>query len=474
MLASSSQPRTYRLSPLLFQVGTQHLSSTLSQCYLYTVQYCPTDPSNFATSNIFTQDFRSASNILQICLFSGVTMAPSKPSKTVTYNIRSITKNWKINRVHECLPRALWPNKQFEATQWDIGILTLLSQISAIPNATIQDFRAKVRRAIKARQERNGTAAGKVGWVKVTDLKSVLKEYEKEIADADAEKNAQEENESRGSIQPEAREVPKTPVGPAVDSEEEDEEQGSSEPLPGGKYQYLTHVRPLKVDLNPTASPPKKLVQPKATRGKKRQVEEATLDPSTTERPSIVQEDPDPRASDDTGFLSDLEPEKTQKERKKKRLSRLEQYPVRVPHWQKDLDDVAGSTTLSSNGTGRAGRAILDDMPVNGNDDDEYIEMNLNNLPSIPETATVTERKEMEKLRLRMEQRIWRIKVLRIKEREGHGKEIIGRSEIPDHEINQEEDEDADDDTDEQDEENGKDENEARSEGRVLRSRKGK
>lgn len=408
-------------------------------------------------------------------------MAPSKPSKpssSVTYNIRSITKNWKIHRVHECLPRALWPNKQFEATQWDIGILTLLSQISAIPNATIQDFRAKARRTIKARQERNGTAAGKVGWIKVTDLKAVLKEYEKEIAEADAAKTAQEEAELIGDVQTEVVELPKTPVAPVVDSEEEDEEQGSSEPLPGGKYQYLTHVRPLKVDLNPTASPPKKLVQAKATRGKKRQVEdEAMLDLSAIERPSVVQQDPDPRAPDDTGFLSDLEPEKTeQKERKKKRLSRLEQYPVRVPHWQRDLDDVAADPLLLSNGTGAASGAVPEGTLGNGKDNDEDLEMNLDNLPSIPINATVKERKEMEELRLRMEQRIWKIKVLRIKEREGRSNEIVGRGEIVDDDVSQGEEGDAEDENDDLDErdEIEHDENGAIGEGRVLRSRKAK
>lgn len=406
-------------------------------------------------------------------------MAPAKPSSSVTYNIRSITKNWKINRVHECLPRALWPNKQFEATQWDIGILTLLSQISAIPNATIQDFRAKTRRAIKERRDRNRTAAGKVGWVKVTDLKYVLKEYEKEIADADAEKSAQQENNPAVGLQSEAVELPKTPVGPVVDSEEEEEEQGSSEPLPGGKYQYLTHVRPLKVDLNPEASPPRKLVQPKATRGKKRQVEDETQgDPFAAEKPSLVQQDPDPRSPNDTGFLSDSESEKSKKkERKKKRLSRLEQHLVRMPHWQQDLDDVVGNNPLLSNGSRVGNGAISDDVLGNGNDDID-LEMTLDNLPSIPDNATVTERKEMEQLRLRMEQRIWRIKVLRIREREGRGKEIIGQGEISDHEVNQEEhddaDDNADDDTDDHDKENAKNGTDAQGEGRVLRSRKGK
>ncbi|EUC48570.1 hypothetical protein COCMIDRAFT_87193 [Bipolaris oryzae ATCC 44560] len=408
-------------------------------------------------------------------------MAPSKPSKpssSVTYNIRSITKNWKIHRVHECLPRALWPNKQFEATQWDIGILTLLSQISAVPNATIQDFRAKARRAIKARQERNGTAAGKVGWVKVTDLKAVLKEYEKEIAEADAAKNAQEEADSIGNIQTEFVELPKTPMAPVEDSEEEDEEQGSSEPLPGGKYQYLTHVRPLKVDLNPSASPPKKAIQPKATRGKKRQVEEeAPLDPSAIERPSVVQQDPDPRAPDDTGFLSDLEPEKTkQKERKKKRLSRLEQYPVRVPHWQRNLDYIAAGPLRLSNGTEAANGAVSEGTLVNGKDEDEDLEMNLDNLPSIPINATVKERREMEELRLRMEQRIWRIKVLRIKEREGRSDDLVGQGEVVDDGVSQGEEGDAEDENDDSDErdEIENEENGTPGEGRVLRSRKAK
>lgn len=403
-------------------------------------------------------------------------MAPartSRPSRSVTYVIKSITRNWKIDRVHECLPRALWPNKQFEATQWDIGILTLLGQISAIPNATIPDFRAKLRRAIKARQERNGTAAGKVGWVKVTDLKSVLKEYEKEIADADAEKNALEERESKNNVQQEPVEMPKTPVAPDVGSEEEEEEEaGSSDPLPGGKYQYLSHVRPLKVDLNPSTSPVAKPVREKSTRGKKRQVEEETApDSGAAQLPSLVQQDPDPRAPDDTGFLSDLEPENTnQKERKKKRLSRLELYRVRVPHWQRDLDEVAGNGLLPLNGTGGVGGAMSGDKVVNGHEDLD-LEMDLEKLPKIPDNATISERKEMEELRLRIEQRIWRIKVLRIKEREGHGEEVIGQAEVPDCESLG--DQDADDETaGDVDDEN--EEGTSPGEGRVLRSRKGR
>ncbi|EOA88240.1 hypothetical protein ACJQWK_02101 [Exserohilum turcicum] len=400
---------------------------------------------------------------------------PSRPSRSVTYIIKSITRNWKIDRVHECLPRALWPNKQFEATQWDIGILTLLGQISAIPNATIQDFRAKLRRAIKARQERNETAAGKVGWVKVTDLKAVLKEYEKEIAEADAEKIAQEERESTVNVQHESVELPKTPVAPVVDSEEDEEEAGSSDPLPGGKYQYLTHVRPLKVDLNPSASPAAKPIREKPTRGKKRQVEEeVTADPGVMQRTSEVQQDPEPRDTDDTGFLSDLEPERVdKKERKKKRLSRLEQYRVRVPHWQRDLDEVTGSHSLLSNGTGVIGGAKLEDATVNENGDLD-LEMDLKNLPSIPDNATIRERTEMEELRLRMEQRIWRIKVLRIKQREGHGEEVIGQVEIADCESleGQNEGDGTAEVEDEDDHENQ--DNNSPGEGRILRSRKGK
>ncbi|RAR12546.1 hypothetical protein DDE83_004078 [Stemphylium lycopersici] len=412
-------------------------------------------------------------------------MAPSKPSSSVTSTIKSITRNWKIDRVHECLPRALWPNKQFEATQWDLAILTLLSQISAIPNATIPDFRAKARRAIKARQERNGTAAGKVGWVKVTDLKSVLKEYEKEAAEAEAGKGAEEEEKSPVNIPLEFKELPKTPVAPEYDSEEE-EEEGSSEPLPGGKYQYLSHVRPLKVDLNPMASAAKKPIRAKPTRGKKRQVEEeAALDPSTPEKPSLVQHDPDPRAPDDTGFLSDLEPEKAkQKERKKKRLSRLEQDRVRVPHWQRDLDEVAGDVSLLPNGTQVADAASAENATANDRDEEMRLETSLDNLPSIPENATVTERKEMEELRLRMEQRIWRIKVLKIREREGNGNEIVGQRDLEDKEEcntpGQDENVgghiDAGDETDvdEEDEESGIEDTDTPGERRVLRSRKGK
>jgi hypothetical protein len=57
----------------------------------------------------------------------------------------------------------------------------------------------------------------------------------------------------------------------------------------------------------------------------------------------------------------------------------------------------------------------------------------------------------MEELRLKMEQRVWRIKVLRIKERERGGSEMT-----------------------EQDENSASVENDVASNGRVLRKRRGK
>ena len=105
-----------------------------------------------------------------------------------------------------------------------------------------------------------------------------------------------------------------------------------------------------------------------------------------------------------------------------------------------------------------------EDMPVSGAEDSpvhtgqdvimndgEDVELELENLPGIPENATVAERKEMEELRLKMEQRVWRIKVLRIKERERGGSEMT-----------------------EQDENSGSAENDVASNGRVLRKRRGK
>jgi hypothetical protein len=304
---------------------------------------------------------------------------------------------------------------------------------------------------------------GKQGWAKAVDLRAVLKEYEREAEEIKAGEvlSSPKANGRNGShITRIARtQVPKTPVN--HEDDEEDEEEGSSEPLAGGKYQYLNGVRPVKVNLNPTASAAKKPTRPRAPpRGKRRKANEDEIpDPQVVELPGLVYQDPDPRVPDDTGFLSDLEGNEAREEgrKRKKRLSRLEQRRIREPHWQKGHDNIAVDTL----GLARClGTAVVEDeeeaAPVPDVDDredlamnkeedvavdsledaaihngkntisnsTEDVEMQLENLPEIPQNATVTERREMEELRLRMEQRIWRIKILRIKERGGGGGEV--------------------------------------------------
>jgi hypothetical protein len=305
---------------------------------------------------------------------------------------------------------------------------------------------------------------GKQGWAKAVDLKAVLKEYERDAEDVKVgeARSAPKANGRNGSrVTRTARtQVPKTPVNHG-DDDEEDEEEGSSEPLAGGKYQYLNDVRPVKVNLNPTASTAKKPTRSRAPpRGKRRKANEDEIpDRQAVELPSLVYQDPEPRVPDDTGFLSDLEGNEAREKgrKRKKRLSRLEQQRIREPHWQKGHDNIVIDTLSLPR---RLGITVVEDeeevasvpdvedgeelamedeedvamdnvqdatihngqhVIKNGTED---VEMQLKNLPDIPKNATVTERREMEELRLRMEQRLWRIKVLRMKERHGGGREV--------------------------------------------------
>ncbi|RMZ68408.1 hypothetical protein GMOD_00010048 [Pyrenophora seminiperda CCB06] len=352
-------------------------------------------------------------------------MAPprrTRSSPSITSLINIITRNWKIKFVHECLPKALWPNKQSEPRQWGTAILTLLSQISAIPTVTIPDFRAKVRSVIKTRKEQNDSNAGNVRWVKAMDLKTVLSSYAKdaEAVPEPADPVLLPKETITTTTKPSTRTrrglMPKTPKTPAM-------ETGDDEPLAGGKYQYLTHVRPVKVNLNPTASAARKpLVARPALRGRKRtrnaeEKENSIPDPCTTaNKPGLVHLDPDPRLPDDTGFLSDLEASTlaTRKKKRAKRLSRLQVQRVRVPHWQRDPVPTPLEAPPSS--------AQIEEVAWAGEETDESLD--LGRLPEIPESATVVERRQMEELRLGMEMRVWRIRVLKMREREGRGGEV--------------------------------------------------
>jgi hypothetical protein len=422
-------------------------------------------------------------------------MAPSKAfdlSKAIEKQLYSIPRpmkeyvttiqtNWHLEYAIDCIPPPLRPQDSFP--QWRDDIIILLSQISSMPGATFSDFTRRLREAVKMRQNKNKSAAGKSSRVKAVDLRAVLEQYKTKAEENGAEdgglpSHANGRNGGRTTRNTRIQ-VPKTPVNQDED-EEEEEEEGSSEPLAGGKYQYLNGVRPVKVNLNPEASPVKKPTRPKPPpRGKRRKANEEDIpDPTAVELPSLVHQDPDPRVPDDTGFLSDLEGNEAREKgrKRKKRLSRLEQERIRIPHWQMENDNivVAPAVRLDTSvvedeeepelvpdvddekdlAMDNANQFTLDDESEIPKDATEEAEIEatslLESLPELPANATVTEKRELEELKLSMEQRIWRIKVLRIEERVQ--KEQMTRRE----------------------ENSGEVEENAGREGRVLRKRRGK
>lgn len=366
-------------------------------------------------------------------------------------HVATIMTNWHLEKATDCIPPPLWPGQYFP--QWGADIITLLSQISSTRGATLPDFTTKLREAIKLRQQKNKSATGRTSRVKPIDLKAVLKQYEREAETTGAGaaipvSNAKERNGGRTTRNTRIQ-VPKTPVN-HDDEDEEEEEEGSSEPLAGGKYQYLNGVRPVKVDLNPDASAVKKPTRPKPPpRGKRRKADEdANPGPQAVELPTLVHQDPDPRVPDDTGFLSDLEGNEVREKgkKRKKRLSRLEQQRIREPHWQLDNDSITLEVLTPTRPLDTPGVEDEDEgalVPDLGDDEDlamdhtedpamqygtdvppdttEEAELEavslLKSLPDLPANATATEKRELEELKLSMEQRIWRIKVLRIEER---------------------------------------------------------
>ena len=371
--------------------------------------------------------------------------------RSLKQHVTTIMTNWHLEFAKDCIPRPLWPQDLFP--QWGADIIILLSEISSLPGATLPDFTRRLKEVVKMRQQKNKSAAGRSSRAKAVDLKAVLKQYERDAEEmgaglASPESDAKERKGGRTTRNTRIQ-VPKTPVN-HDDEDEEEEEEGSSEPLAGGKYQYLSGVRPVKVNLNPDASAVKKPTRPKPPpRGKRRKAnEDAVAGPEAIELPTLVHQDPDPRVPDDTGFLSDLEGnEAREKSRKrKKRLSRLEQQRIREPHWQLDNDNITLEVptptqppSISAVEDEEEGAAIPDahddedlavenaehpapdsemDVPIDATEEAEIEAMNLlASLPELPTNATLTEKRELEELKLSMEQRIWRIKVLRIEER---------------------------------------------------------
>jgi hypothetical protein len=397
-------------------------------------------------------------------------MAPRKGSTdtTTTDLITTINSNWSLRITTNCLTKSLFPKGLSDSTQWGLPTLNVLAQISALPSVDVYDFRTKLKGVIAARQTRNKSTAGKVGYVTVVDLRAVLRQYQDEEKEADATEDiplpAKAKGKSRagrpkkdtgaeeGIAPPKAPKargrprkslptVPKTPMRPIEEDEddEEEEEEDSEALLAGGKYQYLERVRPVKVNLNPDASVAAKPLRKKpATRAKaaprgKMRVRNAEEDdvpnPRAAKRPSLVVEDPDPRVPDDTGFLSPLvaTPLKRKGKKRSTRLSRLQENRIREPHWQHDVPlemDEAAAVDSGDAAPTEAEDAIMEDAEL---------EEVLQSLEEIPDEATVSERLDMEELRLSIEQRMWRIKALRIQQRaetEDDG-ETIGQADTP-------------------------------------------
>jgi hypothetical protein len=374
--------------------------------------------------------------------------------------ITTINTNWSLKSTSNCLTTPLFPRGLGDPQEWGLPTLQVLAETSALPNVDRFDFRAKLQEAIKARQARNKSAAGKVGYMTITDLRAVLRQYKAEEKESKVEEEAplptqakgkgratrskkatEAEEEAALAKQPKARGrprknqnvAPKTPNRPIEEDEddEEEEEEDSEAFLAGGKYQYLSRVRPVKVNLNPDASvaakPPRKKPAPRAKaapKSKKPTRDEDDNDlvnPRAATRPSIAHEDTDPRVPDDTGFLSPLMSEVGRKKMKKStRLSRLQEDRIREPHWQQDMAQLeSGHEDEAIDGEeAPIEDAIMEEAPAeDAVMEDADLEEVLQGLEDISDIATVSERLDMEELRLSMEQRIWRIKALRIQNR---------------------------------------------------------
>jgi hypothetical protein len=373
--------------------------------------------------------------------------------------ISTINANWSIRRTSNCLTKALVPGGLSDPQQWSLPILQVLAEISALSGVDRSDFRGKLEEAIKARQARNKSTVGTVRYMTVVDLRAVLRRYKEEEKEIEAKESAsppaqaQAKGKDRATRskkdiiaeeqvlpanQPKPRGrprkipilVPRTPIRPiGEDDDEEEEEEDSDALLAHGKYQYLERVHPVRVNLNPDASvaakPPQKkpaLRAKAAPRGQKRirnQDEDELPDPRAAKRPSVVHEDPDPRVPDDTGFLSPLVAtpmrEKKKGKGEGKRLSRLQEIRVREPHWQQPV--VEAESIPVQDGEVEEEDVVMDEAPVS--EEDAGLEEVLRNLEQIPNNATIAEKLEMEELRLSMERRVWRIKVLRIQRRTG-------------------------------------------------------
>lgn len=195
---------------------------------------------------------------------------------------------------------------------------------------------------------------------------------------------------------------PITPANPLENSDDEEEDQENEPPEPvSGRHIYGEVIKPTTIDFNPSGEPTAH-ARTRQTRKRGR----AESDKPPTE----VQIDSDPRDIDATGFLSELDPKEARR-RRKPRLSRLQQDRVTVPPWSQDIPAppetllltpaakalVSVTPALPPSSVDAAAMSSTAARPTNASRDDELgIEILLDLLPCIPDTATPEERSMLE------------------------------------------------------------------------------
>jgi hypothetical protein len=196
---------------------------------------------------------------------------------------------------------------------------------------------------------------------------------------------------------------PVTPANPpekSDDEEEDDQEDEPPEPV-SGRHIYGDFIKPTTVDFNAgveSEAPAQARTRQTRKRGR---VE-------NDQPPTEVHIDSDPRDIDATGFLSELDPKESRRQRKP-RLSRLQQDPVAEPAWSQDVpappetpllapatdEIVAGipaAPPAAVGGVSSPPAQLVDEFE----DPDAGIELLFELLPKIPEHATVEERRMLE------------------------------------------------------------------------------
>lgn len=189
---------------------------------------------------------------------------------------------------------------------------------------------------------------------------------------------------------------PVTPANPPESSgDEEDQKKEPPEPV-SGRHIYGDIIKPTTVNFNPEGEATARAYT-RQTRKRGRAGDDKP--------PTEVQVDSDPRDIDATGFLSELDPKEMR--RRKPRLSRLQQDRVTEPPWSQDIPTTPETLLLTPategplTGTPAAPTtvgpvALSSPLPLSEDatkEMDAGIELLLEMLPSIPEHATVEEKK---------------------------------------------------------------------------------